>query len=123
MYEELVKVLRGCVDCLCGECPYEDEETKRGNFVPCMNKLISKAADALQENSQRWIPVSEQLPPIDEDVLVFAYGSDTLVWSLIRPYNSLADTFWDTGRYYEYVSCVIHWMPLPNKPKDGGKNG
>ena len=49
MYDKLIKQLKGCADCLCGECPYKDEATKRGNFVPCMNKLMAKATDAIEE--------------------------------------------------------------------------
>jgi hypothetical protein len=46
--DELVKQLRNCVDSLCGECKYQQLQ-KPGNFVPCMNAMITEAADAIEE--------------------------------------------------------------------------
>lgn len=46
--DELVKRLRNCVDSLCGECKYQHLQ-KPGNFVPCMNAMITEAADAIEE--------------------------------------------------------------------------
>lgn len=48
MMDELVKRLRSCVDSLCGECKYQQLQ-KPGNFVPCMNAMITEAADAIEE--------------------------------------------------------------------------
>lgn len=129
MYEELVKILRGCVDCLCGECPYEDEETKRGNFVPCMNKLMSKAADAI-ENVPKWIPFNVR--DLDEeekaehpewdwilDGELPEDGQRILVNVKFRGHESVQmDEYYegdgcclDSG--YEIGTEVTHWMPLP----------
>lgn len=46
--DEFVKRLRNCVDALCGECKYQQLQ-KPGNFVPCMNAMITEAADAIEE--------------------------------------------------------------------------
>lgn len=48
MYNDLVKQCRDCIDCLCGECKYENLQ-KPGNFVPCMNALLGESADAIEE--------------------------------------------------------------------------
>lgn len=50
-YDELVKELRNCVDSLCGECKYQHLQ-KPGNFVPCMNAMITEAADAIEQLSE-----------------------------------------------------------------------
>lgn len=47
-YENLIKSLRNCLDCLCGECKYEYMQ-KPGNFVQCMNAIIAEAANAIEE--------------------------------------------------------------------------
>jgi hypothetical protein len=48
MYEDLVKALRNCSDCYCGDCKYR-ELLEPGNWVKCQNKLIDEAADAIEE--------------------------------------------------------------------------
>ena len=74
-----------------------------------------------KKDAIKWIPVSEQLPPIDEDVIVFAYDSMIKMWTLVKQSSLSADVYWESedGKWEEDVSAVTHWMPLPNKPKDG----
>lgn len=73
-----------------------------------------------KKDAVKWIPVSEQLPPLDEDVLVFTYGNMIRVWMLEKQCPDSADVYWECeDGYWEDVSVVTHWMPLPSKPKDG----
>ena len=44
--EELVKALRNCSDCYCGDCKYNGL-LQPGNCVKCMNNLIDDAADEI----------------------------------------------------------------------------
>ena len=136
MYDELIKQLRGCVDSLCGECPYKDENTKQGNFVPCMNKLLSKAADALQESVPQWIPfevrdldeeekeehpewdwiLEGKLPENGQRILVnVQYKRHESVQ--MDEYCDADGCYLDSG--YEIGTEVTHWMPLPKPFKDG----
>ena len=105
-------------------CPELDAQISKwlGMSEEPLNQYAAKLVDTLMEERKlrKWIPVSEQLPPIDEDVLVFAYGNMIRVWMLERQYPYSADVYWECeDGYWEDVSAVTHWMPLPNKPKDG----
>ena len=133
-YEDIVKDLRNCFGtdsmfCDCDSCKYNGLIDDH-DYSKCVETLGVDAADALEElatklatncnNDCKWIPVSEQLPPLEEDVLVFAYGNMIRVWMLERQYPYSADVYWECeDGYWEDVSAVTHWMPLPNKPKDG----
>ena len=86
MYEMLISALRNCQESLCGECKYKSL-SKPGNFVPCMNKMIENAADAIEDlqrcldavsadndnlcqrieelSKTHWIPVTKWLPECD----------------------------------------------------------
>ena len=76
----------------------------------CFDKAMDfdEKADHLIENGvtiQRWIPVTERLPDIWQNVLsVSKYGK------VIVDYV-FTDGSWWSGR------DVTHWMPLPEAPK------
>ena len=91
--------------------------------------LLLKAADAIEDldnrlnlhrqgKIRRWIPVTERLPPIGEDVIVFADRTTIRIWSLERYHPTIADVFWEReDGYHEDTDAVTHWMPLPEPPK------
>ena len=66
MYDELVKWLRGCGNDSvgCGDCPYKDGYWD-GN---CLNGLLTKAADAIEELSKR-VPKAPHGRLIDADLV------------------------------------------------------
>ena len=109
MYDELVKDLRylAKVYSIC-----ENENTKE-------YKLAVEAADAIEELCKpKWIPVTERLPSIGEEVIVFADRTTIRIWSLERYYPTIADVFWEReDGYHEDASEVTHWMPLPEPPE------
>jgi hypothetical protein len=61
---------------------------------------------------QRWIPVSERLPGIDEDVLIY-------------PESARSKIFYFNGNGWEYegfkhdLNRFTHWQPLPQPPQGG----
>lgn len=107
-YDELLKILRECNDCICEEhCPYHED---RNNPVKCMTKIVGDAADAIEElQKPGWIPVSERLPETDKTVLVWDRRNS-------REYFNVCDH----GRWIILrQEDITHWMPLPEPPKDG----
>lgn len=73
-------------------CPYYDTE------IGCCRK------SEVPKIENRWIPVTERLPEIDEECLVTIKGN-------YKPYMSIDQYFaygWD-----DYGDDVVAWMPLP----------
>lgn len=60
----------------------------------------------------RWIPVSERLPEEKTSVLVYKHGD----W--IQPAKRI-DVCKYLGDGVFYLLNVTHWMPLPERPKEG----
>lgn len=97
----------------------EELRQEVGHYEQTAKDYWEEACD-YKASVPKWIPVSEQLPPIDEEVLVFAYGNEIRVWVLEKQYPYSADVYWECEEgYWEEVSVVTHWMPLPEPPEDG----
>lgn len=63
-----------------------------------------------------WILISEKLPPIEKDVLVYTIYGTERVWS--KTGNHEKDSFWeDEYGYWAEKDEVIAWMPLPKPPR------
>ena len=65
------------------------------------------------EASQRWIPVSERLPELDQDVLAIVEG-DIVTGHFYQQ--------WDGEIYFSSddegaMMVATHWMPLPQPPE------
>lgn len=95
-------------------------------------RLLNEATDAIEDlitaltasneviakNKPKWIPVTERLPPISEEVIVFADRTTIRIWSLERYHPTIADVFWEReDGYHEENDVVSHWMPLPQPPE------
>lgn len=68
--------------------------------------FLSTAISALREQEERgWIPVTERLPEVGKNVLVYS-----------EMYGVCVDCYdWGT-----FGCCyATHWMPLPEPPKEG----
>lgn len=65
-----------------------------------------------------WIPVSERLPDIAADVLIYNANDcgEISIGYRATLRNHKGWTFCDSGGDVS-VSCVSHWMPLPEPPK------
>ena len=88
------------------------------NWCPsCQREQFMKLLEALP-SAQQWIPVSEKLPKVDEEVFIsFGHGSPLEIgkyngkqWEYL--YESGAD-YW-TEPFFE----VKAWMPLPDRYKE-----
>lgn len=122
-YERIVKSLRSCMRL--EEPAFECIEMDGGccdSIGRCIPHLMDDTANAIEELARRneqfmytplpaWIPVTERLPDIGEEVLCNCRARIlfVLAWD---------GTHWHEGtdRYY-MGSFVTHWMPLPEPPK------
>ena len=89
-----------------------EEAIRFANYAQCMAKLqdvkefYALAEAALREQEERrWIPVTERLPDVGTEVLVYSEDDGICV----DYYGG------DSFGYYD----VTHWMPLPEPPKEG----
>lgn len=133
-YDELLKILRECNDCICEEhCPYHED---RNNPVKCMTKIVGDAADAIEEllgviqrqketinasaylplyQKPKWIPVTESLPDAHKNVLCCgSKGGQFVGWVSNHVANGKALAFVHGG----YGRLITHWMPLPEPPEE-----
>ena len=96
--DELVKRARQVAEEVCDDYDVDPYIAEQRSFV------IEEAADAIEElNKPRWIPVTERLPELNENVLVYSAHS-----GLIR----IDANIW-------FDRNATHWMPLPHPPKEG----
>ena len=132
---ELIKALR-CKEyfdlCKDASCKYHVNGMRSG--CRCGIKVKERAAaDALEaadkriaelEAAQRWIPVEEQLPEHDQDVLAItkagnlSVGQNIVTCTFCKPRNEKHGLF-----YLPYTMgrtlIVTHWQPLPQPPQKG----
>ena len=109
--EEIVKALRACGEMDCSPCKY------RWSKEPfCIDALIRDATNLIEAQAAeieklkalvpRWIPVTDKIPPDQEEVLVLTQSKNG-VRNVDKGYWAI-DHFIHRGR-----SEVTHWMPLP----------
>ena len=66
----------------------------------------------------KWIPVTERLPELHEEVLVCTeeYGETVLGFAMVAVFEG---TGWlEAWERKTYLTAVTHWMPLPEPPKE-----
>lgn len=113
-----------------GEDGYEtDEDEKRDNIESLINAIPSVTPQ------QRWIPVSEKLPKINQRVLVTSYGRVCYAMMISADGNSGYPIFKLQDSLNERVICetTVHskfttsritaWMPLPQPYKVESEDG
>ena len=93
-YQDLVDVV---MDSLLYEHPWE------GNVKMLVDNLIANGVTI-----QRWIPVTERLPKLFENVLVFEARHQEV---------TMAYKTRDSWTGVVMNGTVTHWMPLPTPPK------
>ena len=114
--EKVTKALECCSTgrhCLSG-CPYDHDDD---DIYKCTSALAKDDVALLKEQQPKWIPVAERLPETDYDyTTVIGYMPHD---DQVRPvvYCRKTKDFKCKGVIgREYPT---HWMPLPEKPKDG----
>lgn len=83
--------------------------TRLMNFIDALQTRI----DDLE--TQRWIPVSEKLPEVDQDVLVFDQRGDITIDYLVALNRE------GVAYYTNSDDGAVCWMPLPEPPIVYGK--
>ena len=76
-------------------------------FRPAIQKVIETISELEEKPEPHWIPVTDVLPNIREDVLV-SYYDEVMVGWLIDDSTWFADGF---GRLN--INDIVAWMPLP----------
>ena len=121
MYEELIKRLR--------------ETSMDFGQADHVSVMLLEAADAIEEldainqrqmmeiavlSKLKWISVTERLPEVGKNVLVFAYGNEITIGRMKRQTEN---------GYHVFIIChgiarelarpgrITHWMPLPSAPE------
>lgn len=114
--EQLVHSLRYCSAVgMCDDCALSTIQKEFGAPF-CDDRLKSDAADLIEAQAAeieklkalvpRWIPVTDKIPPDQEEVLVLTQSKNG-VRNVDKGYWAI-DHFIHRGR-----SEVTHWMPLP----------
>lgn len=102
MKEKLVELLRGIA-----------HENCFGSLEKIADHLIANGVTV-----QCWVPVTERLPEVGDEVLVC--DEDGICY--LCEYVDILGGVWDDGDVgSEYIALdeFTHWMPLPDAPKDG----
>lgn len=119
--EQIVKALRVCGESrFCKECPSNELKDTMGVY-PCADLLMMKAADLIEQQAARiaelkakvprWIPVTEKIPPDQEEVLVLTRSKNGV--------RNVDKGYWAIGRFiHRGCAQVTHWMPLPGWPEE-----
>ena len=131
MYNKLIRQLRNCAieSAPCKACDMVNDDS-------CTDRLMKQAADAIEElicdlgdehnarlnaeERQRWIPVTERLPELHEEVIVCneEYGRSELGFAMFAVWDGAG---WiETWNRRAAIHCVSNWMPLPEPPKEEG---
>ena len=103
-----------CQECF-AEVPSIDIESaiKLWHTRPIEDALNARIAEL--EAEQRWIPVSERLPEVDQDVLVFDQRGDITIDYLVALNRE------GVAYYTNSDDGAVCWMPLPVPPIMYGK--
>jgi DNA-directed RNA polymerase subunit RPC12/RpoP len=83
-----------------------------GRWIKWLNKEEARVFETDTNDDSKWINVKDRLPDNDNRVLVYMHE------------NRMSYTRIDTdrlvkGRWVRWETCVTHWMPLPEAPKEG----
>ena len=80
------------------------------NTRPIEDELQARIAEL--EAAQRWIPVSERLPELDQDVLAAVEG-DIVTGHFYQQFDG--EIYFDSEE--DAMLIATHWMPLPEPPE------
>ena len=118
MYEELIKRLRvtcescklwdGYKCCLKGECSAQ-KSLQAADAIEDLIAALTASNEVIAKSKPQWIPVTERLPEMQEDVLCDDDGRVTI------GYYTDEEVGWHD--MHSYRIYPTHWMPLPQPPE------
>ena len=74
-------------------------------------EVFGQANAALREKVPEWIPVTEKIPPDQEEVLVLTRSKNGV--------RNIDKGYWAIDHFiHRGLSAVTHWMPLPELPEE-----
>ncbi len=93
-----------------------DSNGQRTNYFESENAELAKAIERIKEipSANQWIKCSDRLPPLGEEVLVWAY--DRCYMLTLYAYPNKEGYYWNVEDYDivdEAFDKVIAWMPMP----------
>ena len=120
MREKLIELLCEAHNAVTDKSLENDSE-----FGMTYAEQIETEADSLIANGvtiQKWIPVTERLPSLHDDVLLYFKDDDNMAAGYLDDVDE-DRTMWcaysDGGYYTDCDYEPTHWMPLPELPKGG----
>lgn len=113
--DEITRALRICGNRRkCAECPLRDAKFCLHIMMTCATDLIEQQAARIAEleaKVPRWIPVTEKIPPDQEEVLVLTRSKNGV--------RNVDKGYWAIDRFiHRGCAEVTHWMPLPGWQED-----
>ena len=85
-------------------------------------RLIDHAKPVTGNNvGSKWIPVTERLPSLHEDVLMYFKDDDNMAVGYLDDVDedrTMWSAYSDGGYYTDCDFEPTHWMPLPEPPKE-----
>ena len=111
-YEELVERLRSVND-ICRS----DEEQCMLDAADAIEELQAELA-TMRSQLLKWISVWEQLPEVDQPVMICAFGKSVGegVYRGHDGFHHVWKMYASSGTYWD--DEVTHYMPLPEPPKE-----
>ena len=98
--------------------------TQKNNLGHTPYEIVSNLPPA----GPKWISVEEQLPPLNQEVLVYAAGKDSVIEPTIEKSHRFIFSFFPGGsgivqwfapfHYFHTNYQITHWMPLPEPPTE-----
>ena len=122
MYEELVKNLKNAADTNSLSLYKRGLMKQAADAIEDLSKTLDEEVEintALGCNMPVWIPVTERLPEIDQEVLVCSHGHMYIFVLLEKIIDKRGICWEDAYGYYQTIEDEDFWMPLPEPPKDG----
>ena len=104
----------------CGEFDHEIQIADEA-FVDAM-QIIHDTPSADVQPAQQWIPVSEQLPEDEQEVL-FSTKTGRVHLGRYHNDNSVNQWYSSLDKMRAWNNIVNAWMPLPEPYKDGEQGG
>ncbi len=96
------------------EHPQERERMTDGEWCRKCIYEAPKVESAPVRHGQKWIPCSERLPEIGDEVIVYySYCERSPIQVAHLQYDGMTYEL-SNGEYNLPVKAVTHWMPLPS---------